>query len=64
MLSFKVMIFLILMQKFSKGPAAQQLTNEDNSHPFAADQGELDLEIRMYASPHQSHATALLMRYK
>jgi hypothetical protein len=61
MLSFKVIIILILMQNSRKGPAAKLLTSEDSSHPYAADQGELEPEVNMYASAHQSHAATPLM---
>lgn len=49
MLSFKVIIILILMQNSKKGPASKLLTSEDSSHPYAADQGELEPEVNMYA---------------
>ncbi len=56
-LSFDVIIFLILMQESRRGPPAHLLTNEEDSHPFAADQDGLEPEVNACASARQSHAT-------
>ena len=63
MLSSKVIISLILMQESRRGPPAQLMTSEEDSHPFAADQDGLQPKVNMCASARQSHLTTPLTRH-